>query len=129
MNIRFLKHKVVNDTTKQSARVFYSLDNRIDGRKCVTIYEKDYLSKLSKVFDGDCVLNETDTMTDYICKDRVVLFEDHPLYTEARKRANEFKGIFEGEPKLYEPPIAAPAGGDVYSDLLYRLGVKAIVLL
>ena len=31
--------------------------------------------------------NDTDTMTDYFDKGRVVLFEDHILYAKARERA------------------------------------------
>lgn len=132
MKIRFLKHKVVNDDTKQSARVYYSLDNRTDGRKCVTIYAKDYGQQLSKVFASNEVENRTDTMTDYFDKDKVVLFEDHILYKDARKRANENNGVFEGEPKLYIPDVKDLVkiskedleAAKVYIGLMKRLGVK-----
>ena len=133
MKIRFLKHKVVNDDTKQSARVYYSLDNRTDGRKCVTIYAKDYGQQLSKVFDSNEVENRTDTMTDYFDKDKVVLFEDHILYKDARKRANENNGVFEGEPKLYIPENLITISEEdikvatVYVGLMKRLGVKNFV--
>lgn len=122
-NIRFLKHKVVNDTTKQSARVWYSLDNRIDGRKCVTIYAKDYGSQLSRVFDSDEVTNRTDTQTDYFDKDSVRLFEDHPLYKIARKHVEQMNGIFKEEPKqvIVEPDVDSPEY--IYSELMRRLGV------
>lgn len=128
--IRFLKHKVVNDTTKQSARVFYSLDNRTDGRKCVTLYAKSYSDKLTSVFDSDEVINETDTMTDYFCKDRVVLFEGNPLYKDAQKRANENNGVIEDEPTLFTPKSVSKDDlevADVYMNLLTRLGVKNII--
>lgn len=72
--VKFNKHNVTNTRTKAKARIFYSLDNRTDGRKCVSLYAKDYR-------------NDTDTMTDYFDQGRVVLFENHPLYTEARKAA------------------------------------------
>lgn len=136
MNIRFLKHKVINDTTKQSARVTYSLDNRTDGRKCVTIYAKEYGAQLSKVVDPKLVSNQTDTMTDYFCKDTVRLFEDHPLYAAARKRANENLGVFEGEPKevtcshagKMSQAMTVPEARAMipYIDMLHRFGVKAI---
>lgn len=38
--VRFNQHAVTNGTHK--ARVHYSLDNRCDGRRCVTIYAKDH---------------------------------------------------------------------------------------
>lgn len=122
-NIRFLKHKVVNDTTEQSARVWYSLDNRIDGRKCVSINAKDYGSQLSKVFDCDEVTNRTDTQTDYFDKDTVRLFEDHPLYKIARKHVEQMNGIFTEEPKqvIVEPDVDSPEY--IYSELMRRLGV------
>lgn len=48
--IKFNKHNVTDTETKIKARVLYSLDNRIDGRKCVTIYAKDYDRSLGKIF-------------------------------------------------------------------------------
>jgi hypothetical protein len=82
-SIKFLKFYVTDGTTK--SRVFYSADNRTDGRKCITIYAKDYDHSLDRIF-GDAYKNDTDTMTDYFDKGRVVLFEDHPLYLAARTR-------------------------------------------
>ena len=89
--VRFNKHNVVNTETKNKARVFYSLDNRVDGRKCVTLYAKDVLEKLGKVFENTQtkVKNDSDSMTDYFESDKVVLFEDSPFYESARKRAKE----------------------------------------
>ncbi len=84
--IRFNKYYVTDGTTK--ARCSYSLDNRCDGRKCVTIYGKDYEHRgnVGAIFPDE-VQNNTDSQTDYFEKDRVVLFEDHPHYAAARKRA------------------------------------------
>jgi hypothetical protein len=84
MGVKFQKYYVANGTLK--AKVFYSLDNRTDGRKCVTLYAKDYSHALGKVF-SDEYRNETDTMTDYFDQGKVVLFENHPLYAAARVRA------------------------------------------
>ena len=81
MTIKFNKHNVTDGTNK--ARVHYSLDNRIDGRKCVTLYAKDYLNKLYAIF-ADSYVNNSDSQTDYFEKGKVVLFEDHPLYAQAR---------------------------------------------
>jgi cell fate regulator YaaT (PSP1 superfamily) len=83
--IKFNKHNVTDTETKTKARVLYSLDNRVDGRKCVTIYAKDYDRSLGKIFNE--YENDTDTMTDYFDEGRVILFEDHPLYKQARERA------------------------------------------
>ena len=82
--IKFNKHHVASNGVR--ARVFYSLDNRADGRKCVTLYAKDYDRSLGKIFQDE-YKNDSDSMTDYFDKGRVRLFEDHPLYLVARARA------------------------------------------
>lgn len=87
-DIRFNRYHVTNGQTK--ARVWYSVDNRIDGKRCVTIYAKDHSDNLDKIF-GSAVQNNTDIMTDYFEKSRVVLFVDHPLFPAARKRAEEIE--------------------------------------
>lgn len=87
---KFNRYHVTNGTSK--ARVHYAIDNRIDGRKCVTLYAKDYNfsgGELSAIF-GEAYKNDTDFQTDYFDKGRVVLFEDHPLYGAARQRAESF---------------------------------------
>lgn len=84
--IKFNKYCVTNGKVK--ARVFYSLDNRTDGRKCVTLYAKDYDDALGVLF-GDQYKNDTEIMTDYFEKGRAVLFENHPLYKQARARAEQ----------------------------------------
>ena len=82
--IKFNKHNVTNGTNK--AKITYSLDDRTDGRSCVTIYAKDYDRSLGHIFFEEYI-NNSDSMTDYFEKGRVVLFEDHPLYVAARLQA------------------------------------------
>ena len=84
--IKFNKFNVTNGTDK--ARVHYSLDNRVDGLKAVTIYAKDYDRALGRIFADDYT-NNPDSMTDYFEKGRVVLFEGHALYAASRARAEE----------------------------------------
>lgn len=86
--IKFNKYNVTETTTKARARVHYSLDNRIDGRKCVTIYAKDHINSLGDMFKAE-YKNDSDIMTDYFEKGRVVLFEEHPLYNQVRKIVEE----------------------------------------
>lgn len=86
MAVKFNLHNAVNTETGAKARIRYSLDNRTDQRKCVTIYGKDILEELFPVF-GDDVKNDSDSMTDYFESDRVNLFEGHPLYEAARAAA------------------------------------------
>jgi hypothetical protein len=83
--IKFNKFNVTNGTDK--AKVHYSLDNRTDGRTCVTIYAKDYDRSLGRIFDDEYT-NNSDSQTDYFEKGRVVLFDDHPLYAAARAQAD-----------------------------------------
>ena len=84
--IKFNKYHVVDRATGRKARVFYSVDNRTDGRKCVTLYARDYERALGDILSGD-YHNETDLQTDYFDKGKAVLFEEHPLYAAARKTA------------------------------------------
>ena len=86
MAVKFNKYNVSDTTITAKARVWYSLDNRVDGRKCVTIYAKDYDNALQLIFK-DQVIDNSDSMTDYFEKGKVVLFEDHELYKAARARA------------------------------------------
>jgi hypothetical protein len=85
--VKFNRYHVTNGTTK--ARVSYHLDNRIDGRACVTMYAKDYGHALGRVL-GDAYKNETDSQTDYFDPGKAVLFEGHPLYAAARARVESF---------------------------------------
>lgn len=86
--VKFNKYHVTDGETK--ARCFYSIDNRVDGRKCVTIYAKDFRSGLGRIFDDE-YKNDTDSQTDYFDQGKAVLFEDHPLYETARARVAGFK--------------------------------------
>ena len=79
--VKFNKYHVTNGQIK--ARVWYSLNNRADGKKCVTMYAKDYDDALGMIF-GNAYKNDTEILTDYFDKGRAVLFEDHPLYKQAR---------------------------------------------
>lgn len=88
MKIKFNKYHVTNGEIK--ARVFYHLDNRADKRKCVTMYARDYDSRLGKIFK-DAYINDSDLMSDYFDQGHAVLFEDHPLYNAARERAEKNK--------------------------------------
>ena len=82
--MKFLKFCVANGTAR--AKVHYSLDNRADGRKCVTIYARDYSRTLGEIFAAEYV-NDTDSQSDYFDKGRVTIFEGHALYAAARDRA------------------------------------------
>jgi hypothetical protein len=82
--VKFNEFNVTNGEIK--ARVFYSIGNRIDGRACVTLYDKDYDRNLGKIFAKE-YKNDSDSMTDYFEAGRVVLFEDSPYYEAALKIA------------------------------------------
>lgn len=82
--MKFNKHHVTNGTIK--VKVSYHLDNRSDGRQCVTLYAKEYDRNLGVLFPEQYV-NNTDSQTDYFEKGRVVLFPDHAFYAHARQRA------------------------------------------
>lgn len=84
LEIKFRKYYVTTGDIK--SRVSYHMDGRIDKRKCVCLYAKDYDRSLGKVFKGEYV-NDSDMMTDYFDMGHVYLFEDSPHYTEARKVA------------------------------------------
>lgn len=86
--VKFNIHNVALGALK--ARVHYSLDNRVDGRNCVTIYAKDYGGTLGKIF-GSAYVNRTDTMADVFDQGNATLFESHPLYAMARARAEAIK--------------------------------------
>jgi len=87
--IKFNLYYVTDTKTKAKAKVNYSLDSRIDGRKCVTVRAKEYGDELSRFFDG--VENDTDSMTDYFVKDSVKFFEGDTHYAEARATAERLK--------------------------------------
>lgn len=85
-HVRFHQHYITDGTIK--ARVYYSLDNRIDGRPCVTLYDKDYNRALGRILE-DGYQNATDIMTDYFDKGHVDLYESSPYYKAARAAAEK----------------------------------------
>lgn len=91
MTIKFNKFNITNGTLK--ARVHYSLDNRTDGRKVVTVYAKDWQS--GRALDEmmtEAYENNSDMREDYFEKGLVRLFDDHPLYALARAKVTEMMG-------------------------------------
>ena len=84
MTIKFNVFNVTNGET--TARVFYSTTANRGGCPCVTIYAKDYNRNLGKIFAAE-YCNDTDIQSDYFDRGHVTLFETHPLYALARKRA------------------------------------------
>lgn len=86
--IKFQRYYVTDGTVK--ARVWYSLDNHVSGRKVVTLYAKDYDRKLGVVIPNGYE-NNTDFQADYFDHGLVRLFEDHPLYPAARARAEQIR--------------------------------------
>jgi hypothetical protein len=85
--IKFNKYHVTDGKVK--ARCHYSIDRRMDNRKCVTIYAKDYTDSLGKIFAAE-YQNDTEIRSDYFDKGKVVLFEGHVLYNMARARVTSF---------------------------------------
>ena len=88
MKIKFNQYYVTNGTAK--SRVHYSIDGRIDGRKCVTIYARDYDRKSFRDIFGDIAKNDSDSMTDYFETSRATFFEDHPMYKLVLEKAEYF---------------------------------------
>jgi hypothetical protein len=99
--IKFNLNNVVNTETGAKARVNYSTGPVFDPKDkgthptkrtlvpCVTIYAKDFGNVLAPVFgDLAMVRNDTEIQTDYVEKDRVRLFTDHPLYAAAKEAAD-----------------------------------------
>lgn len=85
--IRFMKHFVTDGEHK--CRIWYSLDNHVSRKPCVTIYAKSVLEDLRPVL-GELVQNDTDMQTDYFESDRARFFEGHVLYADARRAAEAF---------------------------------------
>lgn len=103
--VRFLQHCVKNES--HSAKVWYSLDNRTDGRKCVTIYAKEYGEgrRLGYILP-DTYENNTDSMVDYFEKGMCRVFEDSPYYKDARARA-ELNQEIKSQKRLLKTLITA----------------------
>lgn len=88
MNIQFCQYYVTNDEKK--VKVSYSLDNRIDARKCVTIYSSEYGNKKFSDIFGKLAKNDSDSMRDYFEKSHVDIFEDNEMYAVAREKAEYY---------------------------------------
>jgi hypothetical protein len=86
--IKFMQHAIRRGPKK--ARIHYSIDNRTDRRPVVTLYAKDHEAgeALARILP-EAYENKTDSSSDYFDKGTVRLFEDHPLYRQARKAALE----------------------------------------
>jgi hypothetical protein len=76
----------VTSLSGEKTRVHYRVNNRGDGRECVTVYARDYSGDLS--FLSNCK-NNSDIMTDYFEKDRAVIFKGEPLYEAALKAVTQ----------------------------------------
>lgn len=83
-SIRFMQHYVTDGTSKAKCR-YYASETR-EGRAFVDVDAVSYGAQLRPIF-GTAVRNDTDTMTDYFCKDSVRIFSDSPLYPAALARA------------------------------------------
>ncbi len=86
--VKFNQYFVTDGVNK--ARVSYNVDNRTDGRPVVTLYARDYINGLCRIFGEDVYEDNTDSMVDHFEKGTVRLFAGHPLYTIARERALHF---------------------------------------
>lgn len=81
----------------KTVKVYYSINNHISGRNCVTVRTKSIIDSLFPIF-GELVKNESDSREDYFEKDRVVIFEGERYYEEAlhiakQKEAKSLKTI------------------------------------
>lgn len=124
--IRFLKHKVVNDSTKASARVFYSIDTK---SKKIYVYAKDYGRDLEKVFVGTDVspVNRSDSMVDYFERSTAHIEYGNKFWSQAFERLSEkdkakLSKEEEFDNKVKESSLMS------YEALLHKIGVKSPVL-
>ncbi|MCB1723239.1 MAG: hypothetical protein KDJ39_06045 [Gammaproteobacteria bacterium] len=88
--IKFNMHNVTDTETKAKARVYYSLDNHVSRKPCVTLYGKTCLENLSAIF-ATGVVNNTDITTDYFEDDRITFFEGDEHYAAARAAAERLQ--------------------------------------
>lgn len=70
--VRFLQYSVTNGVDKVKVRYLASYDN--NEIIYITIYADSYAGDLTKIFPN--VINNTDIMTDYFERDRVVIKKD-----------------------------------------------------
>ena len=48
----------------------------------ITIYNREYIRFSAEIRESFKVENDSDSMTDYFCKDRIRVLPDHALYAE-----------------------------------------------
>ena len=123
--IRFLKHKVVNDSTKASARVFYS----IDATKKIYLYAKDYGRDLEKVFAGTDVspVNQSDSMVDYFENSTAHIEYGHKFWSQAFERLSEKDKAKLAQEEEFDNKVKESSLMS-YKTLLHKIGVKSPVL-
>lgn len=90
-NIRFLMYKVTNGDN--TVKIDYS---RREGG--IMVYGKTYSEQLTKIFDADEVIDNSDSMTDYFEYERVFITEDSPYWkqvnTQCKKREAKNKNNY-----------------------------------
>lgn len=84
MAIKFGKFSVSNGAHK--ARVFYSRGGLVSGRDCVTLYAKDTVNDLARIF-CDLYINRSDAREDYFEDGLVRIYPDSPFFEMACLRA------------------------------------------
>ena len=76
--IKVLKHGI--KVNGEYIRAWYSLGNLINyPETTITVYAKEYGGRLPIELSPE---NDSDSMTDYFCKDRARILPDHPLYSQ-----------------------------------------------
>jgi len=55
----------------------------------ITLYEKDY--KDFPRIEGMTVVNDSDPVSDYIEKDKILIYPNSPFYSDARRAVEKFK--------------------------------------
>lgn len=98
---------------KLKARVHYSAHTDTKGRKCVTIYSKDYDRTLGEIFSAG-YQNDTDSQTDYFDKGRVNIYEGHPMYEGAMDRAKMNDAAFDARQEKKKVARAERANARFY---------------
>lgn len=81
--IKLNKRSVKDQNTGKKARVHFSLDSHLLDKKCVWIFAEDTNSQLSQIFTENREPGQAISEDDML-SDRVILFENHPLYKQAR---------------------------------------------
>lgn len=111
--IKFNQFNVQDTVSGIKSKVWYSINNRVDGRNCVTLYAKDYDRRgLGTIFaDIGGYKNDTDTMTDYFDKGSVTIYEDSPLYAQALIRAKLNNAKYDAKVAARDAKYAAKRAG------------------